>query len=444
MSELADRPLRVPGERIFVHWWRLFRWFANLRLVPRLREHAARPLMRLYRMAFYDGLTRTGKILVISAFLIFLFSYRVNSDFLLLTAAVVTSLIVWSASLAFVFQPRVKLTRHTPESAVAGEMCHSQITVFNHGQRPLLNFAVREMTIPDGHWPREWQRPYQAKLPAQQQTNLTVSFIPRKRGVMRLSGLAVQSYFPFFLTRFTARVEQESQLYVLPEKLNISLPSLRQVAEQASKQLTMGFENTRQGPALEYSYSRPYQTGDSLRRLDHRASSRYGEPMSKVFEGSEEIRRDQVYVMIDLTLDDFLLWQRRPVKTAALDQRLALAVELGLSAQNEGFTLTGMSTGAKWHELENINQFFQHIACSQPERAQAHIDTALPAQINNENGLYVLVLGRWSDEAAAKVERWQKAGIVVLVFLIAEHDTDIDSLPTGKQFIEVQVSEQNI
>jgi len=444
MSELADRPLRVPEERIFIHWWRLFRWFANLRLVPRLREHAARPLMRLYRMVFYDGLTRTGKILVVSAFLIFLFSYRVNSDFLLLTAAVVTSLIVWSASLAFVFRPRVELTRNTPESAVAGEMCHSQITVFNHGQRPLLNFALREMTIPDGHWPREWQRPYQAKLPAQQQTNLTVSFIPRKRGVMQLSGLAVQSYFPFFLTRFTARVAQESRLYVLPEKLNISLPSLRQVAEQASKQLTMGFENTRQGPALEYSYSRPYQTGDSLRRLDHRASSRYGEPMSKVFEGSEEIRRDQVYVMIDLTLDDFLLWQRRPVKTAALDQRLALAVELGLSAQNEGFTLTGMSTGAKWHELENINQFFRHIACSQAERAQAHIDTALPAQINNENGLYVLVIGRWSDEAAAKVERWQKAGIVVLVFLIAERDADIDSLPAGKQFIEVQLSERNI
>ena len=106
MSELADRPLRVPEERFFIHWWRLFRWFANLRLVPRLREHAAKPLMRLYRMSFYDGLTRSGKVLCISALLIFLFSYRVNSDFLLLTAAVVTALVVWSAVLAFVFRPQ--------------------------------------------------------------------------------------------------------------------------------------------------------------------------------------------------------------------------------------------------------------------------------------------------------------------------------------------------
>ncbi len=442
MSELADRPLRVQSERIIIHWWRLFRWFANLRLVPRLREHAARPLMRLYRMSFYDGLTRTGKILCITAFLIFLFSYRVNSDFLLLTAAVVTALVVWSAVLAFVFRPQVSITRNTPESTNAGEICNSQISVRNEGKRALYNFAVREMVIPDGHWPKEWQRPYQAKLPAGQQTSLTVGFVPRKRGVLKLSGLAVQSYFPFFLTRYTARIEQESTLYVLPETLDIALPSLRQVAEQASKQLTLGYENTRQGPALEYSYSRPYQTGDSLRRLDHRASSRYGEPMSKVFEGSEEIRRDQVYVMIDLTLDDFLLWQRRPVRTTALDQRLALAVEIGLSAQNEGFTLAGMSTGAKWHELDNINEFFRQIASCQPERAMAKADTAIPNKLNNENGLYVLVTGRWTDEAAAKVERWQRAGMVVLVFLIAERDQDKDSLPAGKQFIEVQLTGQ--
>ena len=82
MSELADRPLRVSDELIVIHWWRLFRWFANLRLVPRLREHAAQPLMRLYRITFYDGLTRIGKILLVCSLLIFLFSYRVpRSDF---------------------------------------------------------------------------------------------------------------------------------------------------------------------------------------------------------------------------------------------------------------------------------------------------------------------------------------------------------------------------
>jgi len=115
----------------------------------------------------------------------------------------------------------------------------------------------------------------------------------------------VQSHFPFFLSRFTSRIEDPAEVCVRPETLKVAIPSLRNIADQASKRLTLGSENTRKGPSLDYAYSRPYQTGDSMRRLDHRASSRYGEPMSKVFEGVEQIRRDKVYLIVHLSLADF-------------------------------------------------------------------------------------------------------------------------------------------
>ncbi len=439
MSEMADRPLRVPEENILVHCWRTLLWFSNLRLVPRLREQKARPLMRIYRMFFYDGLTRLSKILVICSVLIFLFSYRISSDLMLMTAALSLTLIGWSLALGFVFRPVVSISRQTPEVAVAGRPLHSRILVNNESTRSLFNFAVRELVVPDGLWPKEWQRPHVTKLPTKQQAAVPVSFTPKKRGKLILSGVAVQSYFPFFLTRFTQRVASEQTVYVLPPALELVLPSLRKLADQASKRLTLGDQNMRQGPALEYAYSRPYQTGDSLRRLDHRASSRYGEPMSKVFEGAEEIRRDQVYLMLDLTLEDFQPWQRRPTSATALDERLALAVEVGLSAQNEGFSLVGLATGNEWHSIEGINQFYQCIATCLPQRAVSNTSSALPDAISNENGLHILVTGRWSNEAQTKVERWQKQGILVLVFLIAESETHIDSLPVGKQFVEVQL-----
>ncbi len=164
--------------------------------------------------------------------------------------------------------------------------------------------------------------------------------------------------------------------------------------------------------------------------------------MSKVFEGVEEVRRDQVYLIVDLSLADFLRWQRRPVDDSPLDQRLALAVEIGLSASNEGFNLVALATGADWHSLENPQSFDQLIARCQAEKTpdQAMQDHArnLPDSLPNEEGLYVLVLGRWSDEARQKVELWRKAGILVLVFLLAERDADRDSLPAGDQFIEIQ------
>jgi hypothetical protein len=99
----------------------------------------------------------------------------------------------------------------------------------------------------------------------------------------------------------------------------------------------------------------------------------------------------------------------------------------------------GLATGNTWHSIDSINQFYRHIATCQPQRAVTHSNSALPDGVSDENGLHILVTGRWSPEAQAKVERWQRQGILVLVFLIAENDDHRDSLPVGQQFIEVQL-----
>lgn len=438
MNELADRPVRVPQETLLLHWWRLFRWFANLRLVPRRFESKARFLTRLLRTFYYDTFTRAGKTVLLCSFFIFISSYRITSDYLLFTAAFGFGLLVWSLLLGFVYRPRVTVTRDTPETAIAGKTLSSQITIHNSSRFTLYNFSVRELFVPYGRWPREWFLPHQITLPSGQQTLQLVSFEPQKRGLLNLSGVAVQSYFPFFLTRFTKRIAEEQKVYVLPPTLEVAIPSLRHIADQATKKLSLGTDNSRQGPSLEYAYSREYQTGDSLRRLDHRAGSRLGKPMSKIFEGSEEIRRDRVHIIIDLTLRDFLAWQRRPQDDSPLDERLALAVEIGLSAQNEGFSLAALATGDDWHDVETILDFYKPIATCKPIQACLYDGKALPKQAQDETGLQVLVLGRWSDEARSLVDRWQSQGILVLVFMVPESEDDIDTLPVGSNFVELQ------
>lgn len=442
MNELADKPLRVADEIFLLHWWRTTRWFMNLRAVPRWHERSARFLTRLYRRIFYDGLTRTGKIILLCCIFIFLSSYRGTSDFLLATAAFGIALLLWSAVLGFIWRPRVTVLRNNPPFAVAGQPQRSRISVTNTGRRALFNFSVREQVIPFGRWPQEWLRPHQVQLAAGHSTTVEVEFTALKRGVMQLTGLTVQSYFPFFLTRFSQRIDSPCALNVLPATLPVTIPSLRHIAELASKRLSQGLDNARKGPSLEYAYSRQYQTGDSLRRMDHRASSRRGSPMSKVFEGAEEIRRDQVYLIVDLTLDGFEAWQPRPRNEDALDQRLALAVEIGLSAQNEGFNLVSVALGRDWHPLDSILRFYQHIAACRPARACTSIGASLPDTVLAEHGIHVLVLGRWTDEARGLVDRWQRQGILVLVFLLAESAAHAGTLPVGSQFIEIAVNKR--
>lgn len=446
MSELADRPLRIKEETILLHWWRLLRWFANLRLVPRWREENTRLMLRALRRYYYDGLTRPGKILFICCLLTFLFSYRINSNLYLLTAALGMSLLLWGACLGWLYRPNVSIRRNAPATGTAGIELTSQITVRNEGNLSLYNFILREQVVPYGKWPREWFRPHHMKLAPKQECAIPVSFQPNRRGKYELSGVAVESYFPFFLTRFIQRLEARNEIYVLPPPLPVAIPSLRQVAETATKRLKLGTDNTRKGPSLEYSHSRQYQTGDSLRRLDHRASSRLAKPMSKIFEGSEEIRRDQVYLVVDLSLQEFLRWQRRPVDASPLDDRLALTVEIGLSAQNEGFSLIALATGHQWHQLNTAQQFDQLIATCEPtktrEQAIHASDRRLPETTPNEDGLHILVLGRWNSEASDLVERWQKQGILTLVFMLPESKDDIGTLPVGAQFIEIQPPEK--
>ncbi len=439
MNELADRPVRVPEEFVGIHWWRLFRWFANLRAVPRRNENRARVFSRALRRYFYEGLTRPGKMLFFCSLFIFLFSYRIGSDFLLSVAAVGTALLAWSVILGLIYQPRVTVSRDTPDTAVAGKELLSNIKIHNNSRLGLFNFAVREMVVPYGNWPREWLRPHRVALQSGQSCTVAVGFEPQRRGKLTLSGIAVQSYFPFFLTRFTRRVQQAKDVYVLPSTFPVSIPSLRHVAEQATKRLKMGTDNSRKGPSLEYSYSRQYQTGDSLRRMDHRASSRQAKPMSKVFEGTEEVRRDQVYLMLDLTLADFLPWQRRPKKPDALDSRLALAVEIGLSATNEGFSLAALATGQQWQNLNNIDEFYRHIATCEPKRAVDYDDVPVPDNTPNPDGLHVMVVGKWSAAKQSLIDRWQKAGILTLVFMLPESEEDVESLPVGSQFVEVDM-----
>lgn len=446
MNELADRPLRVQDEFIGVHWWRLLRWFANLRLVPRWREENTRLILRALRRYYYDGLTRPGKILFIASLLIFLFSYRSNSGLHLLSAALGFSLIAYSALLGWVYRPRVSVRRSAPRSGTAGADVTTKIHLRNDGPRPLYNFIVREQVIPYGDWPKEWQRPHRLRLGVGEECQVAVSFKPGKRGRYQLSGVAVQSYFPFFLTRFTQRLSAPAEIEVLPQSLAAPIPSLRQVADSASKRLRLGADTARKGPSLEYSHSRQYQTGDSLRRLDHRASSRLNKPMSKVFEGADMIRRDQVYLIVDLSLRNFLRWQRRPRDEAALDRRLALAVEIGLSSHNEGFNLAALAMGSRWHTLDGPAEFDTLIATCAAEKtaaqAVARNQRTLPDSVLNEEGLHILVLGRWSQEAAAVVEGWRKAGILTLVFLLPESEADAGSLPAGPVFVEIQPSRQ--
>ncbi len=433
MKYLEDRPLRITGEAYGLHCWRMLRWVSELRLLPAARETARNPLRRPLLYGPAAALTRPGKILLFASVIVLLLGYRHNQGFALNTSALLFGLLGWSALVGWWYRPRVEVERRGENWAVAGQTYSARVLLKNSRSRPLRNFVVREMAVRGCRLPAESARGYIDTLPGKSETEQVVEIVPRQRGALRLDGVVVDAYYPFFLTRTSQRYELDQELNVLPASIKVELPSLRLLSDQAAKSVNFGSDKGRRERALDYVYSRAYQTGDMPSRLDRRASARRGEPMSKIYHGALKLNPEGLVLIVDLSLASLPLWKPRPDDPAVLDNRLALAVEIERRARGEGLALEGCWWNNDWRAVSENDNFYRQVA----EVTAVH-QRHLPDQLDRKDSIHVLVTGRWDDLLEAWVDQWRAQGLMLLVVLLPEADDQSGQLPTAAGYLEVR------
>jgi len=432
MKYLEDRPLRVAPEPYFLHLWRTLRWVSELRLVPASKETSRNPFRRPLLHGPAAALTRPGKILFFAAVMVLLLSYRHNQEFALQSSALAIGLLGWSALVGWWYRPGVEVQRHGVNWAVANQPYRARVHLHNLNGRSLRNFVVREMAVRGCRLPAEAARGYIDQLSAANGTDQEVVITPHQRGVLRLDGVVIDSYYPFFLTRSSQRVALDQPLYVLPEALKVDLPSLRLLSDQAAKSVSFGNDKGRRERALDYVYSRTYQAGDMPSRLDRRASARRGEPMSKIYHGALKLNPQGLVLIIDLSLAGLPLWKPRPDKPVVLDNRLALAVEVERRARGEGLMLDGCWWNGQWQQVANIDHFYQQVA-----GVAATHQRKLPDQLTHADSIHMLIIGRWDEAVADWVEGWRARGVMLLVLLLPESIQQSGVLPVTAGYLEV-------
>ena len=419
MKEFADRPLRVPQEPRVLHLWRMTRWLLELRLVPRLTER--RGGWRAPLRALRDGLTASGWALLLASVLLLLLARRSNPGFDLGLAAAGLLVLGVGSAVGRLWRPRLQLERLNHDVAIAGQSCRSGVRLTNIGRRPARELMLREWRGPG------WRPAAAAKTALLERLDVgeahvcEVAVIPRARGLLRLPGLAVHSFFPLFLTRSTVRVALPLDLAVLPPPLAVSLPPLR---ELASRCLNTGVHAARRAGALEYAHTRAYQLGDPSTRLDHRASARRGELMSRVFRGGSELHAAGIAICCDTAVAGFAAWQRRPRDAAALDRRLALVLELVAHARAEALPLKALALGDDWQPIADEAALHRAVATCPPTR-----QTRLPASLPEPGLLYLLVTEDAGEHITAPIAAWRAAGRLVLAFRLGGHGGR--ALPSG-------------
>ena len=432
MKYMEDRPLRVAGEAYPLHLWRLLRWVSELRLVPTAREYARNPFRRPMLYGPAALLTRPGKILLFAAVMLMLLSFRRAESFMMPTAALLTALLVWSVVVGWWFRPKLQIQRYGSSWAVANQPYKARIQLNNGSGRPAYNFVVREMAVRGCRLPPEWQRRHVSSLAGHSQLEQSIEITPRQRGALQLDGVVVDSYYPYFLTRYSQKNRIEQQLDVLPEPLKVDLPSIRLLSDKAAQSVNFGTDKGRKERALDYVYSRGFQSGDSPSRLDRRASARRGEPMSKIYHGALKLKPAGLLLLCDLSLEDFPAWKPRPDDATAVDQRLALAVEVERRGRGEGLQLGGCWWNGRWQASADTDEFYHQIAT-----ASAVHQRLLPNKLEQTDWIHLLITGRWDQPLDEWVQKQRAHGVMLLVLLIPEKSKYQGKLPESAGFTEL-------
>lgn len=412
MQEFADRPLRVPGEAWPVHAARVVRWVLNLRLVPSRPEWVGGRLARVRGARLADALTRPGQVLVWGALMIALLGFRNRSGYPLTGAAIALGAVAWAALAGQVLRPRVRARVRLDGPAVVGVAHRAQVDITSIGRMPAYDLTVRALRQSALRRDVETDRPVCARLAPGGHTALPMTVVARRRGVLRLDGVAVQSYFPFHLTRATARLELPAELCVLPPPPAFDLPPLRTLAADLAG---LGAQRARFKEGTEYQESRPFQTGDSPLRLDHRASARRGALYTRVHRGRERYVPGGLALVIEPSLAGYARWQRRPRNPAAYDRRIGVAAEIARRGAAEQLAVRALWLGHDWQVPADPDALWRALAQASPAHAPALPDTPPPADC-----LCLLVTGSAHVPAQLWLDQMRAAGVVGAMLVVAE------------------------
>jgi uncharacterized protein (DUF58 family) len=228
--------------------------------------------------------------------------------------------------------PSPKVTRMLHTSVPVGVWTKVRIKLENRAESPLL------LTLHDHH-PCDCEASDQPQIlgvPAQRQISLAYRILPRRRGEKCFTGVDLIITSPLGCWRQRRFIDHPTSVRVYPNFREISHYALLATDNHLSQ---MGVRRRqRRGEGSDFHQLREYRTGDVLRQIDWKASSRYRKLISKEYQDE----RDQQLVFL---LDCGRHMRHRDDNGAHLDQALNAMLLLSYVAQRQGDAVGLLSFG---------------------------------------------------------------------------------------------------
>jgi uncharacterized protein (DUF58 family) len=209
----------------------------------------------------------------------------------------------------------------------------------------LINETGQLLTLQvHDHHPQDFQvegLPARLNLPAQRQARLEYRLLPNRRGDGRFQGIDLLLQSPLALWRQKRFISQPAEIRVYPNFREIAHYALLATDNHLSQ---MGVRRKqRRGEGSDFHQLREYRTGDALRQIDWKATSRYRRLISKEYQDE----RDQQLIFM---LDCGRHMRHLDEEGAHLDHALNAMLLLSYVADRQGDAVGFLSFGgtSRW------------------------------------------------------------------------------------------------
>ncbi|MEN8179217.1 MAG: DUF58 domain-containing protein [Pseudomonadota bacterium] len=222
----------------------------------------------------------------------------------------------------------------------------------------LTNATPRNLRVSiHDHHPADFQiegLPLAVSLPAERKITLTYRIKPQQRGDGHFPGINLTLHSPLGLWRRKRFLKLADRVSVFPNFREISRYTLLAIDNHLSQ---MGIRRRqRRGEGSDFHQLREYRTGDSLRQIDWRASSRYHRLISKEYQDE----RDQQLIFL---LDCGRHMRHQDAAGAHLDHALNAMLLLSYVAQQQGDAVGFLTFGGqqRWQPPQKGGELIRRL-----------------------------------------------------------------------------------
>lgn len=360
---------------------------------------------------------------------------------------------------AFMRQARLSAFRELRQTGAVGEQLDYVVTVKNEGKRPVREFYLKEsgddprptvwefanlrepggeernlfdrtfafyrwkwLTERGGMW-KAMDRSGALELERGETKKVTLSLMPRRRGVLRLNDLRAELPDPMGLfQRHRAMLNEEDEVLIIPKRYR--LPNL-DLGGRSEMKVGGETASTVRGEGGEFMGLREYRAGDSLRKIHWKAWARTGQPIVKEFE---EMRFPRYGLVLDTSLKESgpeLLEEAISVAASfvsTMDRESCLLDLMFVREEPEVFT-----AGRGVARADRLMEVLARVEGSDEGSYESLRELVLRHAA--EMTACVLVFSGWSEERADFLNRLRSSGLEVRVFVIgAGEEPDEEAL----------------